>query len=161
LGRDIPGHWEGDLILGKDRESAIGTLVERSTRSLILVHLKARDSKTVRIAFEKKFKALPLLMKKSLTYDNGTEMAQHKLFTKNTKVQVYFTHPYSPWERPTNENTNGLLRQYFPKGTDLSKVSKKELQHVQDEMNERPRRTLGYKSPAQVFEEMILMKLKN
>ncbi|MFN8249124.1 MAG: IS30 family transposase [Ferruginibacter sp.] len=160
-GREVPGHWEGDLILGKDRLSAIGTLVERTTRALILVHLKARDSRTVRLAFQKKFNSLPELMKKSLTYDNGTEMAQHKLFTKNTKVQVYFTHPYSPWERPTNENTNGLLRQYFPKGMDLSKVSKKELQHVQDEMNERPRRTLGYKSPAQVFEEMILKKIKN
>ncbi len=159
-GREVPGHWEGDLILGKDRESAIGTLVERSTRTLILVHLTARDSKTVRLAFEKKFKALPEVMKKSLTYDNGVEMAQHKLFKKHTKVDVYFTHPYSPWERPTNENTNGLLRQYFPKGMDLSKVSKKQLQHVQDEMNERPRRTLGYRSPAEVFDEMILKKIE-
>lgn len=154
----IPGHWEGDLILGKEN-SAIGTLVERSTRALILVHLKARDARTVRLAFEKKFKALPLLMKKSLTYDNGVEMAQHKLFKKNTKVNVYFTHPYSPWERPTNENTNGLLRQYFPKGMDLSTVTKHQLQKVQDEMNERPRRTLGYKSPAQVFNDMIIQKI--
>jgi IS30 family transposase len=151
-------HWEGDLILGKDRASAIGTLVERTTRAVILVHLKARDSKTVRLAFEKKFKALPDLMKNSMTYDNGVEMAQHKLFTKNTKVQVYFTHPYSPWERPTNENTNGLLRQYFPKGTDLSLISKDRLQFVQDELNERPRKTLDYRSPAEVFNEMILTK---
>lgn len=158
-GREIPGHWEGDLILGKDRASAIGTLVERSTRAVVLVHLKARDSKTVRLAFEKKFKALPELMKKSMTYDNGVEMAQHKLFTKNTKVQVFFTHPYSPWERPTNENTNGLLRQYFPKGTDLSLVTKERLQFVQDELNERPRRTLDYRSPADVFNEIILEKL--
>ena len=157
--REVPGHWEGDLILGKDHASAIGTLVERTTRALILVHLKARDSKTVRLAFEKKFKALPQIMKKSLTYDNGVEMAQHKLFQKNTKVKVYFTHPYSPWERPTNENTNGLLRQYFPKGMDLSTVTKKQLQHVQDEMNERPRRTLGYKSPTEVFQEFILNKI--
>lgn len=120
IGREIPGHWEGDLIIGKDHKSAIGTLVERSTRAVILVHLKDKNAETVRKAFEKEFKKLPKLMKKSLTYDNGTEMAQHKLFTKNTKVQVYFTHPYSPWERPTNENTNGLLRDYFPKGTDLS-----------------------------------------
>lgn len=158
-GREFPGHWEGDLILGKDRLSAIGTLVERTTRSLILVHLKGKDSRTVRLAFEKKFKALPETMKKSLTYDNGVEMAQHKLFTKHTKVDVYFTHPYSPWERPTNENTNGLLRQYFPKGMDLSNVTKEQLQFVQDEMNERPRKTLGYKSPAQVFDEMILKKI--
>ena len=159
IGREIPGHWEGDLILGKNRESAIGTLVERSSRSVILVHLKARDSKTVRQEFEKKFKALPATMKKSMTYDNGVEMAQHKLFTKNTKVKVYFTHPYSPWERPTNENTNGLLRQYFPKGTDLSLISKKRLQFVQDELNERPRRTLNYRSPAEVFNEMIIEKI--
>lgn len=158
-GREVVGHWEGDLILGKDRASAIGTIVERTTRAVILVHLKGRDSKTVRLAFEKKFKALPDLMKKSMTYDNGVEMAQHKLFTKNTKVQVYFTHPYSPWERPTNENTNGLLRQYFPKGTDLSLVSKERLQFVQDELNERPRKTLDYRSPAEVFNENILTKM--
>ena len=159
VGREIPGHWEGDLILGKDRESAIGTLVERSTRAVILVHLKARDSRTVRLAFEKKFNELPSLMKKSMTYDNGVEMAQHKLFTKNTKVKVYFTHPYSPWERPTNENTNGLLRQYFPKGTDLSLISKERLQFVQDELNERPRRTLDYRTPMEVFDEMVLNKM--
>lgn len=158
-GREIPGHWEGDLILGKDRASAIGTIVERSTRAVILVHLKARDSKTVRLAFEKKFKALPDIMKKSMTYDNGVEMVQHQLFTKNTKVKVYFTHPYSPWERPTNENTNGLLRQYFPKGTDLSLISKQRLQYVQDELNERPRKTLDYCSPAEVFNEMVLKKM--
>ena len=93
-----------------------------------------------------------------MTYDNGVEMAQHKLFTKNTKVQVYFTHPYSPWERPTNENTNGLLRQYFPKGTDLILISKQRLQFVQDELNERPRRTLDYRTPKEVFEEMVLKK---
>ena len=158
-GREIPGHWEGDLIMGKERASAIGTLVERTTRSVILVHLKARDSKTVRLAFEKKFKELPKLMKKSLTYDNGVEMAQHKLFRKNTKVDVYFANPYSPWERPTNENTNGLLRQYFPKGTDLSLISKERLQYVQDELNERPRKTLDYRSPSEVFNEFILDKM--
>jgi len=159
LGREIPGHWEGDLILGKNRESAIGTLVERSTRAVILVHLKNRDAKSVRKAFEKEFKQLPKLMKKSLTYDNGTEMAQHKLFTKNTKVQVYFTHPYSPWERPTNENTNGLLRDYFPKGTDLSTVTKKRLKSVQNELNERPRKVLDYQTPKEVFDKIILEKL--
>ncbi len=158
-GREIPGHWEGDLILGKERASAIGTLVERTTRAVILVHLKARDSKTVRLAFQKKFNALPDLIKKSLTYDNGVEMVQHELFTKNTKVQVYFANPYSPWERPTNENANGLLRQYFPKGTDLSLISKERLQFVQDELNERPRRTLDYRTPMEVFNEIILSKI--
>lgn len=156
MGREIAGHWEGDLIIGKDKASAIGTLVERTTRTTILVFLKARDARSVRLTFEKKFKALPDVIKKTLTYDNGTEMAQHKLFTKNTKVKVYFTHPYSPWERPTNENTNGLLRQYFPKGTDLSLITKQRLQYVQDELNERPRRVLGYKSPKKVFNELIL-----
>jgi IS30 family transposase len=98
-------------------------------------------------------------MKKSLTYDNGTEMAQHKLFTKNTKVKVYFTHPYSPWERPTNENTNGLLRDYFPKGTDLSIHSKAYLKNIQRELNERPRKVLDVRSPSEVFNEMILGKI--
>src|SRR6476620_7171210 len=137
-GREIPGHWEGDFIIGKENKSAIGTLVERTTRAVILVHLESKEAETVRKAFEAEFKKLPKLMKKSLTYDNGTEMAQHKLFTKNTKVKVYFTHPYSPWERPTNENTNGLLRDYFPKGTDLSVHSKTYLKKVQRELNERP-----------------------
>lgn len=158
-GREIPGHWEGDLVLGKNRESAIGTLVERTTRAIILVHLKARDSKSVRKAFEKEFKAIPRQMKKTLTYDNGTEMAQHKLFTKNTKIQVYFTHPYSPWERPTNENSNGLVRDYFPAGTDFSLISKKRLKQVQDELNERPRKVLDYNTPKEVFEKIILTKM--
>ena len=158
-GREIPGHWEGDLIIGKENKSAIGTLVERTTRAVILVHLENKEAQTVRKAFEAEFKKLPKLMKKSLTYDNGTEMAQHKLFTKNTKVKVYFTHPYSPWERPTNENTNGLLRDYFPKGTDLSVHSKTYLKKVQRELNERPRKVLDVRSPSEVFNEMILEKI--
>lgn len=160
IGREIPGHWEGDLIIGKDHKSAIGTLVERSTRTVILVHLKNKEAETVRKAFEREFKRLPKVMKKSLTYDNGTEMAQHKLFTKNTKVQVYFTHPYSPWERPTNENTNGLLRDYFPKGTDLSIYSEAQLKKVQRELNERPRKVLDMYAPCEVFKQMILEKIE-
>ena len=159
-GRLIPGHWEGDLIMGKDRQSAIGTLNERTTRSVILVHLKARDATSVRKAFEKEFKTIPAQMKRSLTYDNGTEMAQHKLFTKNTKVAVYFAHPYSPWERPTNENSNGLLRDYFPKGMDLSTVSKKRLKEVQDQLNERPRKVLGWRKPKEVFDELVMSKIE-
>ena len=158
MGREIPGHWEGDLVMGKNRESAIGTLVERTTRAIILVHLKKRDSATVRKAFEKEFKSIPRQMKKTLTYDNGSEMAQHKLFTKNTKIKVYFTHPYSPWERPTNENSNGLVRDYFPAGTDFSIITKKRLKQVQDELNERPRKILDYNTPKEVFEEIILNK---
>jgi IS30 family transposase len=158
-GRIIPGHWEGDLVMGKDRQSAIATLNERTTRTVIIMPLKNRDAASVRIAFEKEFKKLPTVMKKTLTYDNGSEMAQHKLFTKNTKVQVYFAHPYSPWERPTNENSNGLIRDFFPKGTDFSKVSKKELKKVQDLLNERPRKVLDGRTPNEVFEEMILQKI--
>ena len=158
--REIPGHWEGDLIVGKDHGSYIGTLVERSSRYLILVHLENKEAETVRKAFEAEFKKLPKLMRKSLTYDNGTEMAQHKLLNKTTKMKVYFTHPYSPWERPTNENTNGLLRDYFPKGTDLSQHSKTELRRVQKELNERPRKVLDVRSPKEVFKEMILTKIQ-
>jgi IS30 family transposase len=158
-GREIPGHWEGDLIMGKDRASAIGTLVERTTRTIILVPLKARDATTVRRAFEKEFKTVPKQMKKTLTYDNGTEMAEHKMFTKNTKIKVYFTHPYSPWERPTNENSNGLVRDYFPAGTDFNLISKERLKKVQNQLNERPRHVLDYKTPKEVFEEMILKQI--
>jgi len=158
-GRLIPGHWEGDLIMGKDRASAIGTLVERTTRTIIIVPLKARDATTVRKAFEKEFQSVPRQMKKTLTYDNGSEMAQHKLFTKNTKIQVYFTHPYSPWERPTNENSNGLIRDYFPAGTDFNLISKARLKEVQNQLNERPRHVLDYRTPKEVFEEMILKQI--
>ena len=125
-GRLIPGHWEGDLVMGKERSSAIGTLVERTTRTIIIVPLKARDATTVRKAFEKEFKTIPAQMKRSLTYDNGTEMAQHKLFTKNTKIQVYFTHPYSPWERPTNENSNGLIGIIFRPEQTLASSAKRD-----------------------------------
>ena len=158
-GRLIPGHWEGDLIMGKDRTSAIGTLNERSSRTVIIVPLRARDATSVRKAFEKEFKRIPMEMKKSLTYDNGSEMAQHKLFTKNTSIQVYFAHPYSPWERPTNENSNGLIRDYFPKGTDFSKVSNKRLKEVQNELNERPRKVLDMCTPKEVFDQYILSGL--
>lgn len=158
-GRLIPGHWEGDLVMGKERASAIGTLVERTTRTIIIVPLKARDATTVRKAFEKEFKSIPTQMKKTMTYDNGSEMAQHTLFTKHTKVQVYFAHPYSPWERPTNENSNGLIRDYFPAGTDFSTISKARLKEVQNQLNERPRHVLDYKTPKEVFEEMILKNI--
>lgn len=156
LTREIPGHWEGDLVLGKNRESAIGTLVERTTRFLIIVPLKKKDSTTVRKAFEKEFRKLPDNLKLSLTYDNGTEMAQHKTFTKNSKVKVYFAHPYSPWERPTNENTNGLIRDYFPKGTDFNLISKKQLKEVQNQLNERPRKTLEYESPLNTISRLYM-----
>jgi len=159
LGREIPGHWEGDLIMGKNLKSAIGTLVERTTRTIIIVPLKSKDATTVRKAFEKEFRTIPRQMKLTLTYDNGTEMAEHKLFTKNTKIKVYFTHPYSPWERPTNENSNGLIRDYFPKGTNFKLISKKRLKEVQNQLNERPRNVLNWKTPKEVFAEKVLQKM--
>ena len=156
--RSIAGHWEGDLIMGKGHKSAMGTIVERKTRTVILVPLKAKDATSVRKAFEKELKTLPDQMRLSMTYDNGKEMAQHKLFTKNTKIKVYFAHPYSPWERGTNENTNGLIRQYFPKGTDFNTITKKEIKLVQHQLNARPRKTLNWKTPREVFQEEILSK---
>jgi transposase, IS30 family len=153
--RSVPGHWEGDILLGKRHKSALGTIVERKTRSLILVPLKGRDAATVRKAFEREMKTLPRKMKLSLTYDQGKEMAEHKLFTKNTKIKVYFAHPRSPWERGTNENTNGLLRQFFPKGTDFTKVSRKEINKVQKLMNTRPRKVLGYYTPQEKMAELL------
>jgi transposase, IS30 family len=145
--------------MGKERKSAIGTLVERTTRTIILVPLKAKDAESVRKAFEKEFESIPKQMKKTLTYDNGSEMSQHKLFTKHTKIQVYFTHPYSPWERLTNENSNGLVRDYFPAGTDFNQITKTRIKEVQNQLNERPRHVLDYRTPKEVFEEMILEKL--
>lgn len=153
--RSIPGHWEGDLIVGKGRKSALGTLVERTTRTTILVPLKEKDAPAVRKAFARETKHLPNQMKKSLTYDRGTEMSQHQLFTKTTKIRVYFAHPQSPWERGTNENTNGLIRRYFPKGTDFSNTTRKEIKAVQDLLNGRPRKVLGYLTPFEVFDNLL------
>jgi IS30 family transposase len=153
--RTIPGHWEGDLIVGKGRQSALGTLVERTTRTTILVPLKEKDAPAVRKAFAKETKHLPVQMKQSLTYDRGKEMAEHELFTKETKIQVYFADPYSPWQRGTNENTNGLIRRYFPKGTDFSKLTRKEIKAVQDSLNGRPRKILGYLTPFEVFGSLL------
>jgi IS30 family transposase len=153
--RIIPGHWEGDLILGKYKRTALGTLVERTTRSVILVHLTGKDAVSVRRAYAREMKTLPRQMKLSLTYDQGKEMSEHKQFTMDTKIQVYFAHPGSPWERGTNENTNGLIRQYFPKGTDFSKVSKREVKKVQHSLNTRPRKTLNWKTPQEIFNKLV------
>jgi IS30 family transposase len=153
--RIIPGHWESDLVMGEQNRSAIGTLVERTTRTTILVHLKEKDATSVRRAFTRELKSLPAQMKLSVTHDQGREMIQHKLFAKEAKMKVYFAHPHSPWERGTNENTNGLIRQFFPKGIDFSTVTKKELKHVQDLLNGRPRRTLNYRTPYEAFAALL------
>lgn len=155
--RIIPGHWEGDLIMGsKASNSALGTLVERTTRYLILVPLQKHDAYTVRTELAKAVKKFPQHLKKTMTYDRGTEMAQHKLFTTDTKIQVYFADPHSPWQRGTNENTNGLIRQYFPKGIDFNQISKQEIKLVQDQLNDRPRKALGFMKPGEAFNELLI-----
>ena len=153
--RIVPGHWEGDLIVGKNNRSALGTLVERTTRTTILVPVKNREAEIVAKAFAKEVRKLPQQMKLTMTYDQGREMAKHKLFTNITGVKVYFAHPRSPWERGTNENKNGLIRQFFPKGTDFNKVSRYEIKKVQDLLNGRPRQVLNFQKPYEVFNQLI------
>lgn len=153
--RIIPGHWEGDLLVGRWKRSALGTLVERTTRNVILVPLKTHHAPDVRLGFAKEMRQVPKQMKKTLTYDRGREMTEHKLFTKATKVKVYFCHPKSPWERGTNENTNMLIRQFFPKKTDFNKLSRKEIKYVQKLLNERPRKVLGWKTPKEAFNQLL------
>jgi IS30 family transposase len=153
--RTIPGHWESDLIVGKNNRSAMGTIVERTTRTTILVPLKSRDAETVAKAFAKEMLKLPQQMRISMTHDQGREMAKHKLLTEMTGVKIFFAHPRSPWERGTNENTNGLIRQFFPKGTDFNKVSRREIKKVQDLLNGRPRAALNFQKPIDVFNQLI------
>jgi len=154
-GRRVPGHWEGDLIVGKEHKSALGSLVERTTRLTLLVPLKAKDAFAVRTAFARSFKQIPKKFKKTLTYDRGMEMAEHRLFTKETKIGVYFADPYSPWQRGTNENTNGLIRQYFPKGTDFNEVPLEAIKKAEDRLNTRPRKALGFHTPLEKFYELL------
>jgi IS30 family transposase len=154
--RAVPGHWEGDLILGKNLQSAIGTLVERQTRYVMLLHLPlGRTANEVRKALSKKIQTLPEELRRSVTWDQGKEMAEHTRFTIETGVKVFFCDPSSPWQRGSNENTNGLLRQYFPKGDDLSQFSARELNAVAQELNERPRQTLEWKTPLEKLAELL------
>ncbi len=154
-GRTIPGHWEGDLLVGHANASALGTLVERTTRFTLLVPLKAKDAVTVRQAFAREVRTLPVQLRRSLTYEQGPEMREHRLFTKQTKMRVYFAHPQCPWERGTNENTNGLLRQFFPKGTRFHQLSRREIKRVQAMFNDRPRKVLNWQSPAHAFQQLL------
>lgn len=148
--RAVPGHWEGDLITGELNKSAIGTLVERSTRYTMLLHLpNGHDAEAVRDALIIAMQELPWHLRGSLTWDQGVEMARHKQFSLAADMAVYFCDPASPWQRGSNENTNGLLRQYFPKGTDLNVHGSAELEYVAQELNGRPRKTLGWDTPAE------------
>jgi len=158
--RTVPGHWEGDLILGKYKRSALGTLVERMTRYTILVPLgNQKDAVSVREAYAEAFKTVPNEMRKTLTYDQGKEMSEHHQFTIDTGMQVFFAHPGAPWERGTNENTNGLIRQYFPKGTDFSQLSEDEIKKVQRKLNDRPRKVLNFYKPNEVFNKLVALKV--
>lgn len=154
--RAVPGHWEGDLIVGTGSASAIVTLVERSTRYVMLGHLPGGHSaEEVRDVLVGLIGTLPAHLRGSLTWDQGCEMAKHRQFTVATGVPVYFCDPHSPWQRGSNENTNGLLRQYFPKGTDLRQFGPEDLEHVAQELNGRPRKTLGWKNPAQRLRDLL------
>jgi IS30 family transposase len=152
--RAVPGHWEGDLIAGRGN-SYIATLVERATRFVILVKVPSKETTAVIPALIRQIKRLPTHLKRSLTWDRGTELAHHRVFSVATGVQVYFCDPQSPWQRGSNENTNGLLRQYFPRKLDLSTFTQRQLDAVADRLNGRPRETLGWKTPAEVIQQVL------
>ncbi|OBI75179.1 transposase [Mycobacterium sp. E740] len=154
--RAIPGHWEGDLIIGAGQQSAIGTLVERTTGFVVLLHLpEDRTAATLADAMSAKVPEIPEILRRSLTWDQGSEMALHTKITEATGLPIYFCDPHSPWQRGTNENTNGLLRQYFPKGTDLSFYGPGWLDEVAAELNARPRKRLGWRTPAEELDRLL------
>jgi len=152
--REEAGHWEGDLIIGVKQNSSIGSIVERKSRYTLLVKIDDRKSKTVCGAFTKKLKLEPVGLRKTMTYDNGTEMAEHEYISKNTGIDIYFAHPYSAWERGTNENTNGIIRRFYPKKTtDFNSISENQLMAFQHRLNNRPRKVLGYYTPNEIYQQ--------
>ena len=154
-GRLVPGHWEGDLIKGAGNRSSVGTLVERTSRKVVLVKLADAKAETARDGFAAGLLAVPAPLRLTLTYDQGKEMARHKELAALTGLRVYFADPHAPWQRGSNENTNGLLRQYLPKGTDLSVFSQAELDAIATRLNSRPRKTLGFATPDEVFAALV------
>ena len=152
--RAVPGHWEGDLLMGGN-SSQIATLVERHSRFVMLIKIDSKDTVSVTKAIAKKIRRLPTELRRSLTWDRGTEMTAHKDFTVATDIQVYFCDPRSPWQRGSNENTNGLLRQYFPKGEDVSGFSQAELNQIARRLNERPRETLNWLTPLEALKATV------
>jgi IS30 family transposase len=156
--RAVPGHWEGDLIMGKHNRSAVGTLVERSTRYVLLLHLpNGKRAEDVRLAMEEAIGTLPAKLARSVTWDQGTEMARHREFTIATGIPVCFCDPHSPWQRGSNENTNGLLRQFLPKSTDLNVFTRADLDEIERKMNGRPRKTLGYMKPSEKLADLLAL----
>jgi transposase, IS30 family len=153
--RIIPGHWEGDLIKGKFNRSSVGTLVERTSRYVILVKLENATAPVVHQGFVREMKDVPSLLRKSLTYDRGKEMAMHKHVAADLNLSVYFADPHAPWQRGSNENTNGLVREYLPKGSDLSVYSQTQLNAIAKQLNERPRKKLGFLSPEEVYNQAL------
>jgi IS30 family transposase len=154
--RAVPGHWEGDLLMGTDNRTAVGTLVERTSRFLLLLHLRGeRDAHTVRDVMQQAITALPTELARTITWDQGKEMAYHAQFTIATGIPVYFCDPHKPWQRGSNENTNRLLRQYLPKGTDLSVHTADDIARIADSLNSRPRKTLGYMTPSEKLAELL------
>ena len=151
----MPGHWEGDLVVGSDGRSCLVTLVERSSRLSLVSRLEAHASQAVASRLAEMVAAVPAALARTPTWDQGCEMAAHRSFTEATGVKVYFCDPHSPWQRGTNENTNGLLRQYFPKGTDFTEVTDEEVLLAQDLLNGRPRKALGWKTPAEAYAELL------
>ena len=155
--RNEVGHWEGGLVIGKNHKSAIGTIVERKTRFTLIVKLEPKKAGEVANEFSEILNKLNPIYKKTMTYDNGIEMARHEKITQNTGIKIYFAHPYSSWERGTNENTNGLIRRYLPKGTNFNEIHINQLQIIQEKLNNRPRKIIGYKTP----KEMMDLELKS